>query len=123
MVYLGQLGRYISSYGNEGPVMAKIVNLEKAQAALNRAAVSKDRAGRFRLTDRLPAIQSSVIARIDYDDEASELDVTFTTQKKYRYSGVPPEVYYDFVEAASKGQYFNAKIKDRYPFSEVLPKR
>ena len=65
----------------------------------------------------------SVIARIDYDEETCELDITFTTQKKYRYFDVPSEVYYDFLEAPSQGEFFNAQIRDRYAFSEIAPKR
>jgi hypothetical protein len=103
--------------------MTNIVDIKKAQAALDRAAVSKDRAGRFLLEDRLPPIKSSVIARIDYDDDTSELDITFATNKKYRYFAVPSDIYYDFVDASSKGEFFNARIRDRYAFAEVRPGR
>ncbi|CAN5277102.1 KTSC domain-containing protein [soil metagenome] len=66
----------------------------------------------------MPQTASSVIARIDYNAHSRELHVTFTSGRRYRYSGVPAEVYFQFCRAASKGEFFNALIKDRYPFTE-----
>src|SRR5215210_567022 len=119
MVYLGQFGGDVPPFGDKEPHMTKVVDILKAQAALNRAAASKDHAGRFKLDDR----RSSVIERVDYDDDSSELDILFITKKKYRYFGVPPEIYHGFVDAPSKGEFFNAHIRDRYEHSEVVPRR
>jgi len=71
----------------------------------------------------MPEKESSVIADIDYDDETAELDITFTSGKKYRYFGVPADVYSDFLDAPSRGKFFNAQIKDVYDFAEVFPAR
>jgi hypothetical protein len=59
-------------------------------------------------------IASTAIARIEYDDLSQQLEVKFTSGRSYTYYGVPREVYLAFVNASSKGQYFNAHIKDRY---------
>lgn len=39
--------------------------------------------------------------------------------RRYDYRGVPPEVAGDFRRAFSKGRFFNARIRDRYPFIQV----
>ena len=60
---------------------------------------------------------STAIGRIAYTADDRELDVTFIgSGRTYTYIGVEPEVHEAFVRASSKGQYFNARIRDRYPF-------
>ena len=66
----------------------------------------------------MPQTASSAISRIDYNAAARELHVTFTSGRRYSYSGVPAEVYHQFCRAASKGEFFNALIRDRYDFTE-----
>lgn len=68
--------------------------------------------------DRVPEVASSVISRIDYNAEARALHVTFASGRIYIYSGVPGEVYFQFCRAASKGEFFNTLIRDRYAFTE-----
>ena len=65
------------------------------------------------------AMPSTVIERYDYDPAAQELEVLFTTGRRYVYRGVPPEEVEAFRAAFSKGRYFNAHIRDRYAFTEV----
>ena len=67
----------------------------------------------------MPDVESSMMIRFEYDDDAQELDILFASGKKYRYFGVPPDIYAGLLDAESKGQFFNAEIKDVYPFSEV----
>ena len=62
---------------------------------------------------------STVIRRFHYRPDEEELDVLFTTGRRYIYYGVPPEVADAFRAAFSKGRYFNARIRDNYEFSEV----
>lgn len=60
---------------------------------------------------------STAIGRIAYSANDRELDVTFVgSGRTYTYIGVEPEVHEEFMRAFSKGQFFNARIKDRYPF-------
>lgn len=47
------------------------------------------------------------------------LDILFTTGRRYLYHRVPPEEAAHFAAAFSKGRYFNARIRDRYDFTEV----
>jgi lysyl-tRNA synthetase class 2 len=75
--------------------------------------------GRAALSAIMPYVQSSVMTRVEYDEEASELDITFASGKTYRYRDVPLAIYVDLLDAASKGQFFNDAIKDAFAFAEV----
>ena len=56
---------------------------------------------------------------MEYDDETRELDITFTSGKMYRYFNVPLEIYAEFLDAGSKGKFFNDNIKGTFAFVEV----
>ena len=62
---------------------------------------------------------STVIRRFDYSPERSELVVEFVTGRRYVYCGVPEEEAAAMRGAFAKGRYFNAHIRDRYPFREL----
>lgn len=68
-------------------------------------------------------IGSSVIRRVEYDEQEQALFISFVSGLTYRYAGVP-EIEYDALLAAeSKGTFFNDRIKDRYPFTQVTARR
>jgi lysyl-tRNA synthetase class 2 len=60
---------------------------------------------------------SSVIRRFDYVDADRRLDVVFVTGRRYAYYDVPPEEAAAFRAALSKGEYFNAHIRDHYRYT------
>lgn len=62
---------------------------------------------------------SSVIRRFDYDEADRRLDITFVSGRVYAYHDVPPEVAAAMRAAFSKGEYFNAEVKDSYRFTRV----
>ena len=62
---------------------------------------------------------STVIRRFDYRPEAEELEVLFTTGRRYLYRDVPPQEVEAFRAAFAKGRYFNAHIRDRYEYEEL----
>lgn len=66
---------------------------------------------------------STAIRAFSYDDAAEALEVVFTTGRRYVYAGVPAEVAAGLGEAASRGRYFNAHIRDRYPYAEMTTGR
>lgn len=68
---------------------------------------------------RYPHVPSTVIRNFLYDRESAALDVTFVTGRRYRYFMVPPYVAKELSEAFSKGRFFNARIRDRFPFEEL----
>lgn len=62
---------------------------------------------------------SKVIRWFDYNIERGELRVVFQSGKRYIYQGVPEETYREMKAAFSKGVYFNAHIRDQFPFVEI----
>jgi hypothetical protein len=68
---------------------------------------------------RCTSMPSAVIRRFDYRPESRELEILFTTGRRYIYSNVPEEVARRFRAAFAKGSYFNRQIRDRYPYREI----
>lgn len=64
-------------------------------------------------------VDSTAISEIDYDAPRAKLLVRFQSGERYVYVGVPGEVHRSFVEADSKGRFFQAQIRDRYPFNRL----
>lgn len=64
-------------------------------------------------------VESTAIQEIDYDAERAKLLVRFMSGEQYVYVGVPGEVHRSFLEADSKGRFFQAEIRDRYPFNRL----
>ena len=64
-------------------------------------------------------VKSTAIHEIDYDAERAKLRVRFVSGEQYVYVGVPGEVHRSFVEADSKGRFFQLEIRDRYPFNRL----
>lgn len=60
-----------------------------------------------------------VIRRFAYDPRSRALDVEFVSGRRYRYARVPEEVATRFRAAFSKGRFFNAHIRDAFPFEEL----
>jgi len=64
-------------------------------------------------------VESTAIQAIDYDVDGRRLQVTFVSGERYAYGGVPGEVHRAFVEADSKGRFFQARIRGRYPYEKL----
>lgn len=62
---------------------------------------------------------STVIRRFEYRPDRQELEITFTTGRRYLYSGVSQQAADDFRASFAKGVYFNRYIRDRYPCREL----
>ena len=63
---------------------------------------------------------SSVIRSALYRPDTAELDILFVTGRRYIYHHVPQAAADAFARAFSKGRYFNARIRDRYDFTECF---
>ena len=61
---------------------------------------------------------STIIRRFDYREDSRELDVLFTTGRRYLYRDVPPEAAEAFRAAFAKGRHFNAHIRGRFAYEE-----
>jgi hypothetical protein len=103
--------------------MGKVVNIDKVQGALDRAARNARYGSPETKSGRMLPVESSVMAGIEYDDEACELDILFSSGKTYRYFDVPADVHARLLEAESKGQFFNEEIKGAFPYAAVTKRR
>ncbi len=63
---------------------------------------------------------STVIRGAWYLPDRQQLDLLFVSGRRYRYSNVPFAVARKFVEAPSKGRFYNAAIRNRFPCREIL---
>lgn len=64
-------------------------------------------------------VESSVIDDVRYDSRRERLDIRFTSGDVYRYAEVPPFVVRALMAAPSKGEYFNAEIRDGYDYERL----
>ena len=62
---------------------------------------------------------SSVIRSFSYAPERRELDILFTTGRRYVYLDVPEEEAQALRGAFAKGIHFNRRIRGRYRYVEV----
>ena len=63
-------------------------------------------------------VNSSNIHSVGYDKEEKILEIQFSSGGIYFYKNVEFEVYMNFLRAGSKGQFFNDKIKENFPFEK-----
>ena len=62
---------------------------------------------------------SNVIKTFSYDAAAKELTVEFRSGRIYIYEDVPEEVAVRMKSTFSKGEFFNAHVRDRFSFRRV----
>jgi len=62
---------------------------------------------------------SSVIRGAWYLPDRQQLDLLFTTGRRYRYSLVPRSIAEGFTSAQSKGRFYNQEIRNRFPCQEI----
>ena len=62
---------------------------------------------------------STIIRAFDYRPAERELEILFTTGRRYLYHEVPPAAADAFRAAFAKGRHFNARIRGRYRYTEL----
>jgi hypothetical protein len=62
---------------------------------------------------------STVIRGAWYLPERQQLDLLFTSGRRYIYSNVPIAVADGFAAAESKGRYYNSHVRNHFPCQEV----
>jgi KTSC domain len=65
------------------------------------------------------AVESRAILSIGYDKSSAVLEIEFTNGSIYQYERVPACIADEFMQANSKGEFFNACIKDGYDFIRI----
>jgi hypothetical protein len=64
-------------------------------------------------------VASTNIASVGYDEPSETLEVEFINGTVYQYYNVGAALFEQLIQAASKGQFLNAYIKNAYPYSRV----
>lgn len=59
---------------------------------------------------------SSLIRTFRYDPQTKRLEIDFVSGRRYAYLNVPAQVAEALRMAGSKGEYFNARVRDRFRY-------
>jgi hypothetical protein len=97
----------------EDEAEAAIEELQDAAQAMDEA-VDEVEAAAVMIPEDMVPVDSSAMDAVKYDDLMEVLTIQFGNGRTYDYLDVPPEVYEDFLEAASKGSFFRRNIEDTY---------
>jgi len=74
----------------------------------------------------IPVEGSSCIAVLKYNHDSREVTVVFNDGSDYYYPDVPPNLFLEWVNAPSKGSYYNAYVRQRWggwPIGSTKSKR
>jgi len=64
-------------------------------------------------------VSSTDLRSVGYDEATMTLEVEFRSGGVYLYSHIPASLYQDLMRASSKGSYFHAYIRDKYPTTRI----
>lgn len=65
------------------------------------------------------SVASFNISSIGYDTSRDTLEVEFLNGLIYQYFNVPEHLFERLMKEPSKGRFFNAHIRNAYPYSRV----
>ena len=69
----------------------------------------------------MASMPSNVIRSFKYEPATRKLLIVFQTGRRYDYQDVPEETYLGMLNSSSKGEFFNAHIRDRFTFVRESP--
>ena len=61
-------------------------------------------------------VKSTVMNEVNYNDETNEMTIEFWNGSIFVYKEVPKELYEEFIDSTSIGQFFHRKVKDKFTF-------
>lgn len=64
-------------------------------------------------------VASSNLSSVGYDEPTETLEIEFNNGAVYQYYNVTANIFDQFMQAPSKGQFLHVYIKNAYPFSRV----
>ena len=68
----------------------------------------------------MPVVESSAVRRIEYDAPSRTLFVIFQSGERYAYLDAPPDVFAAFLDAGSKGRFFQDQVRGRFHFHRLI---
>lgn len=66
-------------------------------------------------------VDSSAVSHVGFEPETSVLWITYTSNRTYRYVGVPAETHAQLMRADSVGKFIGTIIKPNFVAYEVGP--
>ena len=70
-------------------------------------------------TMRRTLVASITVKDVGYEALSRRLQVGFHSGRVYEYADVPSEVFYAFMDAASKGRFLHLRIRGRYRHQRI----
>lgn len=64
--------------------------------------------------DKWKPVKSSWITDVAYYEPMGFFEVRLKNGQEYTFKDVPKKIYQDFMDAKSKGEFFNRIIRDKY---------
>lgn len=68
--------------------------------------------------DEEHAVESTALEDVAYGQRPT-LTIRFRNGRTYEYYGVPEQLYTGLIAADSKGRFFNAHIRNRFPYQQI----
>lgn len=62
----------------------------------------------------MPAVNSSAISFIEYNEATRVLTITVVKTGNYDYPNFPKSLYDEFISSKSKGTFYNRYIRDKF---------
>ncbi len=82
-----------------------------------------DREGDWKTEMDWLTLDSKMLASVAYDPKKKILYLRFRTGDVYRYFDFPAQDYREFLDAASRGKYFLANIRDQFRYERMAKLR
>ncbi len=64
-------------------------------------------------------IESSNLAKTEYDSETKKMIAEFKNGTRYEYDEVPHNIYVKFRMSESQGKYFNSEISKKFKYKKL----
>lgn len=71
-------------------------------------------------TSHRQRVESSSLTSVGYETGSRTLEVEFRKGGVYRYFEVPASLHESLMKASSKGRFFAAEVRDRFPYARVF---
>ena len=68
-------------------------------------------------------LNSTLLHAVTYQDQCAVLELEFRNGAVCRYFGIPQQTFEELLRAASKGGYFNSRIRNRFAYAKVYSAR
>ena len=101
--------------GPKGTARINVAALRQAQRVGGATPVT----GSFNGMEMTPVVSSNVAA-VGYDEEKSELYVSFLNGSLYKYYGVDQGVYINMLNASSKGRFVWRELREVYHYARIV---